>query len=117
MTLLVFKKEKDIVKREDKKWMSTSSATTEVTTTHVDRIRGQRCGDIDLAAYLPDAAGPTVNIVMDLRVAHERWGSSSNPLLEAIGAPSILRLIRSAATLARTLPTLDLSCEENTARR
>ena len=33
--------------------------------------------------------------------------------LEAIGAPSMLRLIRSAAALARMWPTLDLSCEEN----
>ncbi len=37
--------------------------------------------------------------------------------LEAIGAPSMLRLIRSAETLARMLPTLLLSCEENAARR
>ena len=37
--------------------------------------------------------------------------------LEAMGAPSILRLIRSAAALARIMPTLDLSCEENIARR
>jgi hypothetical protein len=35
-----------------------------------------------LAAYLADAAGP-VNLVMDLRlrIAHEHWGSSSNPML------------------------------------
>ncbi len=31
--------------------------------------------------------------------------------LEAIGAPSMLRLIRSAAALARMWSTLDLSCE------
>ena len=36
---------------------------------------------------------------------------------DAIGAPSILRLIRSAAALARMLATLELSCEENAARR
>jgi hypothetical protein len=35
------------------------------------RSRGQRCGDIELAAFLADAAGP-VNLVMDLRIAHER---------------------------------------------
>ena len=37
--------------------------------------------------------------------------------LEAIGAPSIFKTIRSAAALGRMLPTLDLSCEENAARR
>ena len=44
------------------------------------KSRGQRCGDIELAAYLSNAAGP-VPFVMDLHVAHERWGSSSNPSL------------------------------------
>ena len=37
--------------------------------------------------------------------------------LEAIGAPSIFNVIRSAAALARMLPTLDFSCEEKAARR
>ena len=32
--------------------------------------------------------------------------------LEAIGAPSKLRVIHNAAALARMLPTFDLSCEE-----
>ena len=40
----------------------------------------QWCGDIELAAYLTDAAGP-VPLVLDLRIAHKRWGSSSDPLL------------------------------------
>ena len=31
--------------------------------------------------------------------------------------PSIFNIIRSAAALARMWPTLDLSCEENAARR
>ena len=31
--------------------------------------------------------------------------------LEATGASSMLRLIRSATALVRMLPTLDLSCE------
>ncbi len=39
---------------------------------------GQRRGDIDLAAYLATAAGP-VPLVLDLRIAHDRWGSSSDP--------------------------------------
>ncbi len=33
-----------------------------------------------MAAYLADAAGP-VNLFMDLRLTHERFGSSSNPAL------------------------------------
>ena len=37
--------------------------------------------------------------------------------LKAIGALSIFKLIRKAAALARMLPTFDLSCEENAARR
>ncbi len=41
------------------------------------RSRGHRCGDIELSAYLANAVGP-VSLVLDLRIAHERWGSSSN---------------------------------------
>ena len=44
------------------------------------RIRGHRCGDIELVAYLVNAAGP-VPLVLDLRITHERMGSSSNPIL------------------------------------
>ena len=44
------------------------------------RSRGQRCGDIKLAAYLANAAGK-MPLVLDLHIAHERWGSSSNPRL------------------------------------
>jgi hypothetical protein len=44
--------------------------TTKVTTTKVARSRGQRCRGIELAAFLADAAGP-INLVMDLRIAHE----------------------------------------------
>jgi len=40
--------------------------------------RGQRCGDIELAGYLANVAGP-VPSVLDLRIAHERSGSSSDP--------------------------------------
>jgi hypothetical protein len=49
--------------------------------------RGQRCGYIELAAFLADAAGP-VNLVMDLRIAHERWGSSSNPVQTPSSLPA-----------------------------
>ena len=49
-----------------------------VQTQQVARSRVQRCGDIQLAAYLANAAGP-VPLVLDLRIAHERVGSSSDP--------------------------------------
>ena len=52
-----------------------------VKTQQVAKIRGQRCGDIELAAYLANAVG-SVSLVLDLRIAHERWGSSSNPSLD-----------------------------------
>jgi hypothetical protein len=34
--------------------------------------------DIELAGYLANVSGP-VSLVMDLRIAHERWGSNSDP--------------------------------------
>ena len=61
---------------------SAQRVTTKVKNTQVARSRGQRCGDIELADYLADATGP-VNLVMDLRIAQERFGSSSEPLLES----------------------------------
>ena len=44
------------------------------------KSRGQHCGDIELVGYLANASGP-VPLVMDLRVAHDRVGSSSDPPL------------------------------------
>ena len=44
------------------------------------RSRFQQCGDIELTGYLANAVGP-VPLVLDLRIAHERWGSSSDPTL------------------------------------
>ena len=38
-------------------------------------------------------------------------------VVDVIGVPSKLRVIRKAEALARVSPTLDLSCEENAARR
>jgi hypothetical protein len=43
--------------------------THKVKTKQVVRSRGQRCGDIKLASYLANAAGP-VPLVLDLRIAH-----------------------------------------------
>ena len=56
------------------------STTHKVKTQQVARSRGQRCGDIELAAYLANEEGP-VPLVLDLRIAHDRWGSSSDPSL------------------------------------
>ncbi len=51
--------------------------THKVKTQQVARRRGQWCGDIELAGYLANAVGP-VPLVSDLRIAHERFGSSSD---------------------------------------
>ncbi len=51
--------------------------THTVKTQHVTKSRGRHCGDIELAAYLANAAGP-VPLVLDLRIAHDRFGSSSD---------------------------------------
>jgi hypothetical protein len=52
--------------------------THRVKTHQVTRSRGQRCGDIELTGYLGNTAGP-VSLVLDLRIVHERFGSSSDP--------------------------------------
>ena len=44
------------------------------------KSRSQHCGDIELAGYLANAAGP-VPLVLDLRIAHDRVGSSTDPTL------------------------------------
>ncbi len=44
------------------------------------KSRGQQCGDIELAGYLANEAGP-VPLVLDLRIAHDRVGSSTDPTL------------------------------------
>ena len=51
--------------------------THKVKTQQVARSRGQQCGDIELAGYLANAVGP-VPLVLDLRFAHDRFGSSSD---------------------------------------
>jgi hypothetical protein len=51
--------------------------THKVKTQQVVRSRFQRCGDIELAGYLANAAGP-VSLELDLCIAHERFGSSSD---------------------------------------
>ena len=57
--------------------------THKVKTQQVAKSRGQRCGDIELAGYLANAAGP-VPLVLDLRIAHDRFGSSSDPNINGL---------------------------------
>jgi hypothetical protein len=47
---------------------------------HDWKNRCQYCGDIELAGYLANEAGP-VPLVLDLRIAHDRVGSSIDPTL------------------------------------
>jgi hypothetical protein len=54
--------------------------THKVRTQQVVKSRGQHCGDIELAGYLANEAGP-VSLVLDLRIAHDRVGSSADPSL------------------------------------
>ena len=44
------------------------------------KSRGQHCGDVELTGYLANAGGP-VPWVLDLRIVHDRFGSSSDPSL------------------------------------
>ena len=54
--------------------------TTKVKTQQVVKNRGQHCGDIELAGYLSNVAGP-VTLVIDLYIVHDRVGSSTDPTL------------------------------------
>jgi len=49
-------------------------------TEQVVRIRGQYCGDVELVGYLANTSGP-VPLVLDLLIAHDRFGSNSDPNL------------------------------------
>jgi hypothetical protein len=51
-----------------------------VKTQQVVKSRGQHCGDIELAGYLANEAGP-VPLVLGLRIAHDRVRSSTDPNL------------------------------------
>jgi len=54
--------------------------THKVKTQEVVKSRGQHCGDVELAGYLANATGPWP-LVLNLRVAHDRVGSSTDPAL------------------------------------
>ena len=82
---------------------------------------GQKCGGIQLDAYIADSAGPAP-LIMDLRIAHERFGSRFNPLLNAplhfcaawilISRSFLLLLIRFATTVLMVVTiTLSLPCQ------
>ena len=42
--------------------------------------RVQHCGDVELVGYLANTVGP-LPLVLDLRIAHDRFGSSTDPNL------------------------------------
>ena len=58
----------------------TCSTTDKVKTQQVIRSRGQHCGDIELMGYLVNQTGP-VPLVVDLRISHERFGRSSDLII------------------------------------
>jgi hypothetical protein len=54
--------------------------TDKVKKQQVVKNRGHHCGDIDLAGYLANETGP-VTLVLNLRISHDRVGSSTDPTL------------------------------------
>jgi hypothetical protein len=54
--------------------------THKVKTQQVIKSRGQHCRDIEIVGYLANESDP-VPLVLDLRITHDRFGSSSDPSL------------------------------------
>ena len=54
--------------------------THKVKTQKVVKSRGHHCGDIELVSYLTNESDP-VPLVLDLRITHDRVGSSTDPTL------------------------------------
>jgi hypothetical protein len=54
--------------------------TNRVKTQQVVKSHGHHCGDIELEGYLANASG-LVPLVLDLRLSHDRFDSSSDPTL------------------------------------
>jgi hypothetical protein len=50
---------------------------TKLKTQQVVKSRGRLYGDIELVTYLTNTTGP-VSLVMNLRIVHDRFGSSSD---------------------------------------
>ena len=66
--------------KKDHDWVAEQLAdlfltTHHTKTQHVTKSRGRHCGDIQLEAYLANAAAP-VPLVLDLRITHDCFGSS-----------------------------------------
>jgi hypothetical protein len=57
--------------------------THKVKTQQVVKSRGHHCGDIELVGYLDNEMVP-VTLVLDLRIAHDRVGSSTDPNLNGL---------------------------------
>jgi hypothetical protein len=66
-------------------------------TQQVVRNRGQHCGDVELVGYLSNAAVP-VPLVLDLRIVHDCFGSSSDPILNGQLHYPIDKSLNEAAT-------------------
>jgi hypothetical protein len=54
--------------------------TDKVKTQQVIKSRDHHCGDIDLVGYLANETDP-VSLVLDIRITHDRVGSSTDPNL------------------------------------
>ena len=61
--------------------------THKAKTQQVIRSRGQYCGDIEVEGYLANEAGP-VPLVLDLLIAHDRFGRSSDLSLRNLRYPN-----------------------------
>jgi hypothetical protein len=71
--------------KKDHDWVTEQLAdlfrtTHHTKTQHVTKSRGRHCGDIQLEAFLANTVDP-VPLVLDLRIDHDRFGSSSDPSL------------------------------------
>ncbi len=70
-----------------------------------------------VCCYILAMYGGLEHLKIETRLINERFASVMGECdLEAIGTPSIFKLIRSVGVLVRMLSTSDLSCEENTTR-
>jgi hypothetical protein len=88
--------------------------THRVKTQQVVKSRGQHYEDIELAGYLANEAGP-VPLVLDLRIANDRFGSSYDPTLNGrLHYNDIDKSLNEAATersvnIARTIIIIHLT--------
>jgi hypothetical protein len=81
--------------------------THKLKTQQVVKSRGQHCGDIELAEYLANEAGP-VALVLDLRITHDRIKYGNIVLTTTIGRRVryhlyLLLLVRVTGYIANSL--------------